>query len=225
MATGDQGNIVSRLQTLIPNGWFTPGMVPLRDALLSGVANSLAFIYSLLGYIRLQTRIATATDGWLDLIAGDFFGSGLYRYAGQTDDSFRARILGGVLRERDTRAAVQGILLQLTGAQPIIIEPQRPLDTGAYNIPAICGYGAAGAYGSQLLPYQSFVQAFRPGGQGIPNIAGYGIPTGAYSTPSQAEYASLSSTQGVTDADLYAAINSVRPAGYTIWVALQPAPH
>lgn len=218
-AVGDQNDFVSRLQRLIPNGWFTVGQSPLRDGLLAGIANTLAFIYSLLAYLRLQARISTATDGFLDLIAADFFGNTLFRANNQTDASFRARIIASILRERGTRNGVASILTQLTGRAPIIFEPQRPQDTGVYGGPGLA-YGLVGGYGSLLLPYQSFVTAFRPAGQGIPNVMGYGIPVGAYSTPSQIEYASLSMINGVTDSDLYAAINSVRPAGFTIWVAI-----
>lgn len=217
--TGDQDDFVARLQRLIPNGWFTVGQAALRDGLLTGIANSLAFIYSMLAYLRLQSRISTATDGFLDLIAADFFGKSLFRASNQTDDSFRARIIASILRERGTRNAVIGILQQLTGRRAIVFEPQRPLDTGVYGGPGLA-YGLVGGYGSLQLPYQSFVTAFRPPGQGIPNIAGYGIPTGAYSTASQAEYASLSMIQGITDRDLYSAVNSVRPAGYTIWMRI-----
>lgn len=216
MSTGDTADFVSRLQRLIPNGWFTVGQSPLRDGLLTGIANTLSFVHSLLAYLRLQARISTATDGFLDLIAADFFDNSLFRTANQSDDSFRARIIASVLRERGTRNAVTSILEQLTGRTPIVFEPQRPLDTGVYGGPGLA-YGLVGGYGSLSLPYQSFVTAFRPLGQGIPNIAGYGIPTGAYSTPSQADYASLSMIQGITDSDLYSAIDSVRPAGFTIW--------
>lgn len=219
MATGDQDDISARLKALIPNGWFTVGLSPLRDAVLSGIANTLAFIYSLFAYLRLQTRIATATDGFLDIIAGDFFGNKIYRKFGQSDTSFRATILANILRERGTRKAVASIIEQLTGIDPIIFEPQRPADTGAYGGPGLA-YGLVGGYGSLTLPYQAFVTVFRPEGQGIANLSGYGIPAGGYGQPSQLAYASLSQIQGVSDADLYAAVESVRPAGYTTWVAL-----
>jgi hypothetical protein len=219
MATGDTQDMLSRLRRLIPNGWFTVGASPLLDGLLTGIANTLAFAYKLLAYLRLQSRISTATDGFLDLIAVDYFGNKLFRAFNQTDDSFRARIIASLLRERGTRQSVSSILEQLTGRKPVIFEPMRPADTGAYGGPGLA-YNLIGGYGSISLPYQSFVTAFRPVGQGIPNVAGYGIPTGAYSTASQAEYASLSMIHGITDADLFSAIDSVRPAGFTIWARI-----
>jgi hypothetical protein len=221
MATGDQSNITGRLQALSPNGWFSAGQVPLRDALLTGLANAHAFVYSLLAYITLQARILTASDSFLDLIAGDFFGNGLQRATNQSDSSYRAQILVNMFRERATRKGLIAMLTQLTGRAPLVIEVTRPADTGAYSAPN-SGYGSAGAYGSLLLPNQAFVQAFRPLACGIPIIAGYGIPTAAYSTPSQGgEYASINSVVGaVSDAAIYAAIDSVKPAGSTLWTKI-----
>jgi hypothetical protein len=219
MATGDNQDMSARLALLVPNGWFTVGMSSLRDAVLAGAASALSFAYQLLAYVRLQTRIATATDGFLDMIAGDFFGITLVRSSGQTDASFRARIISNLFRERGTRNAVIQVLTQLTGRAPIIFEPMRPADTGGYGVAT--GYGVAGGYGSMLLPMQSFVTAFRPIGTGIPNVAGYGVSTSGYSVPSQGEYASLSMVVGeITDADIYAAIESVRPATYIVWARI-----
>jgi hypothetical protein len=226
MAIGDQTDIQQRLRQLIPHGWFPNGLSPLRDALLLGLANILAFGYSLLAYVRLQTRISTATDGFLDMIAADFFGSSLTRGTNQTDASFRARILSNIFRERTTRHSVASVLTQLTGRAPVIFEPARPADTGGYGTNSL-GYSIAGGYGSLSLPMQGFVTAFRPFGTGVPYVAGYGISTGGYSTPSQADYVSISQFNGaITDADIYAAVESVRPIGYTLWVRIlsQPAP-
>lgn len=220
MATGDVPDFLRRLKALIPNNWFTPGQSPLLDGVLTGFAQVFSFNYAQLAYLRLQTRIATATDGFLDLIANDYFGSRLFRQANQSDNSFRARILASILRKRNTRDAVTSIVTQLTGRAPIILEPTRPNDTGVWDGPGI-GWDIAGGWGSLLLSYQSFVTVFRPAGQGVPNIAGWDISTGAWNTPSQLEWATASQVDGLTDADLYAAVESVRPIGYTIWVALQ----
>ncbi|OGB23501.1 MAG: hypothetical protein A3I66_01480 [Burkholderiales bacterium RIFCSPLOWO2_02_FULL_57_36] len=190
------------------------------DAVLSGWAACWAFLYSLYAYARLQTRILTATDGWLDVIAGDFFGTAIVRKQHQTDASFRATIIINLFRERATRASVIAILTELTGRVPVVIEPQRPADTGAYSVPNT-GYGVNGAYGSMLLPAQAFVTAFRPVGSGIPYVAGYGISTGGYGVASRAEYGSLSMIEDtVTDADIYAAIDSVKVAGTAVWARI-----
>jgi hypothetical protein len=218
MATGDQSDIFSRIKSVLPR-WFGPAS-PLLDALLQGLASASAFVFSLYVYARLQTRILTATDGWLDMVAADFFGAALLRSSNQSDASFRARIIINLFRERGTRNAVAKVLLDLTGRAPIIFEPQRPADTGAYRAPN-SGYGVAGGYGSMLIPFQAFVQAYRPASTGIPFIAGYGTAPGGYGVASQADYASLAqSTSAVSDADLYAAIDSVKPAGSVVWARI-----
>jgi hypothetical protein len=461
MAIGDNTDMWGRLKNLLPVGWFGDNN-PIRDALLWGYANALAWGYTLYLYAKDQTRIKSATDGWLDLIGFDFFGNNLVRYANQTDSSYRNRILINIFRERTTRHAMEQVLYDLTGRWPIIIEPARPADVGSYgaavavsrastatyfdlsgrlvtadpntaryntdavtglgrlliegaatnlltysndltnaawtkndstittnnqlapdgtpmqlvtqgsagtgymrraanativpgsqtsskifktgnhdwirfvlsdvtaltnggsawfditngvvgtvsnmgtstttvasvtnlgqgfflcsvttdlpgstaniavsgvtanntttrvsggtryewgaqleqgtsvtsrilttsatasraadillnNMPAgsvaIGGYGVAGSYGSILLPYQAFITAFRPLGQGLPFVSGYGVSTGAYSTPSRSAYGQLSGGD-VTDADIYAAIDATKPIGTVAWTRI-----
>lgn len=217
--TGDQADILGRLKTLLPAGWFTDS-TPVLDAVLSGIAWALSMIYGLTAYARLQTRISTATDGFLDLISFDFFGSTLPRKTAENDPAFRTRILAALFLERATRRGLIRALEILTGRTPWVFEPTRPADTGAYNTNTM-GYGLAGGYGSVALPYQAFVIAYRPSGSGIPYIAGYGDSAGAYSTASRTKYATLSEIVGnVTDEDIFAAIDNVIPAGTTAWVQL-----
>lgn len=157
--TGSQADITNRLNLLLPVRWFT-GLTPFKDALVTGIANVLSFIYSLFAYVRLQTRIATATDGFLELIAGDFFGSGaLPRLAGETDPQYLTRIQSGLILERSTRADLIRVLTQLTGNIPVVVEPQRPADLGGYRMG--CGYSVAGHYGSLMHPYQVFATVAR----------------------------------------------------------------
>ncbi len=220
MATGDQADIINRLQRLIPNGWFPNGLSPIRDAILAGYANIFAFVFSLIAYARLQTRIATATDGFLDMIATDFFGNNLLRQANQIDVSYRSRIQSAIFLERGTRNAVIRVLTQLTGRAPVVFEPQRTSDTGVYNGPGLA-YNTAGGYGSLQLPYQSFVTAFRPLSTGLVGVAGYGTPNGGYNGPSFLEYVNQAQIQGsVQDNDIFAAVDSVKVCGTIIWVRI-----
>lgn len=221
---GDAGDILGRLKAKLPSRWFgsVADSKALLDGVLGGIAALLAFVYTLYSYARLQTRILTATDGWLDIIAADYFGpTGLPRKTGQSDASYRLVILANLFREKATRGAVVSILTRLTGRAPTIIEPTRPSDTGAYGAPNI-GYGLAGAYGSLSIPYQAFVIAYRPVSTvGIANVAGYGISTGGYGLASRAEYASMDMvTGGVTDSDIFAAIDAVKPAGTLVWTRI-----
>lgn len=216
--TGDQQDVFARIKSTLPR-WFGDS-TPVLDSVVSGFAAVLSNIYALYAYAKLQTRILTATGGFLDLIAGDFLGDKLHRKSNETDAQYRARIRINLFRERGTRAGLVKVLTDITGRAPTVFEPQRPADTGAYGGPAI-GYGMAGGYGSLLLPAQCFVTIYRPATSGVPNVAGYGISTGGYGQASQADYATLSQVQGyVTDADLYAAADSVKPAGTVVWATI-----
>ena len=216
---GDQSDIISRLKALLPHGWFGDS-TPILDGVLAGISNALSQAYALISYARLQTRIATATDAFLDLISFDFFGASLPRKQSETDAAFRTRIQAELLLERGTRKGLIQALTLLTGRTPVVFEPGRITDTGAYNTNTM-GYNVAGGYGSLQLPFQAFVVAYRPIGQGIPNIAGYGNPQGAYNTASHAEYANPSMIAGVTDADIYAAVDSVQPEATIVWTQIK----
>jgi len=219
MDIGDQQDMVSRLKALLPGGWFRDS-TPVLDGVLNGIGWALAAVYGLAAYARLQTRISTATDGFLDLISFDFFRGSLPRKHQDADSAFRMRILAQLLLEKGTRRGLIRVLQLLTGRTPWVFEPSRAADAGCYNTNTM-GYGVAGGYGSLALPFQAFVVAYRPTGQGIPFIAGYNSPEGAYSTPSQTEYANPSLIQGaVTDADIYAAIDAVQPEGTIIWTRI-----
>jgi hypothetical protein len=210
--------LLARIKAELPRDWF-PDLSPIIDGMLSGLAAGAALIYSLIQYAAQQTRIKTATDGWLDMIAADFFGASLVRASNQSDASLKSQILLTLLRERATRAALVRVLNDLTGRAPIVVEPTRPADCGGYGLAG--GYGVAGYYGSMATPYWCFVQVFRPATSGIPFVAGYGASSGGYGQASRAEYATLSDSQGAsTDAAIYSAIESVRPAGVTVWACI-----
>ncbi|WP_202034103.1 hypothetical protein [Rhizobium rhizogenes] len=225
MATGDVDDMLSRIKATLPP-WF-PTESPILDGLLTGFATVAAWIYGLITYAKLQTRISTATDGWLDLIAFDFFGRRMVRGT-RTDTLFRSAILAELFRPRATRQAIIDVLTGLTGNAPDIFEPARPQDTGGYA-PGPTGdgrgyglaYNLTGGYGSLLMPYEILITAHRSPSGGIPNVIGYGGPAGGYSTPSTFEYANLDMIQGtVTDADIYSAVDHVRAAGITAWVRI-----
>lgn len=112
------------------------------------------------------------------------------------------------------------VVRELTGREPLIIEPGNPVDTGAYRCPN-SGYGMAGSYGSMTMPYEAFVTVWRSVSNGVSEIAGYGISTAGYSMPSRAVWASRKMADGqLSDADIYAAIDSVKMCGTRIWVRI-----
>jgi hypothetical protein len=220
MAKGDQNDFYARLRALLPTGWFADNS-PRLNSVLVAAARTLAWSHTLFRYAQKQTRISTATNGWLDMAAFDFFGNALQRPEGMSDDVFRKQTLNHLFRECGTRLAIISVLKEMTGNTPVVFEPQRPEDTGSYGGPAL-GYGKAGGYGSLLMPYQAFIVAYRPRGSGLPCIAGYHTSPSGYGTPSRGEYVSLGMFRGeVTDAQIYAAVAEVKLEGTIVWVRLQ----
>ena len=219
---GDREDMLSRLRAVLPTRWF-PDSAPVLDGLLSGLATAWQWSHDLLQYVQMQTRIATATDIWLDIIALDFFGTRLVRRQGQGDPAFRNRIRRELFRERGTRGAIVAILEDLTGRTPVVFEPARITDTGGYGSIGRwwCSWiWLAGGWGSLDLPFQCFVTAFRPLGSGIATVSGWGGPDAGYGVGA-IEYASLEMIQGqVTDNDIYAAVADVLPIATAGWTRI-----
>ncbi|WDZ97994.1 hypothetical protein Herbaro_09495 [Herbaspirillum sp. WKF16] len=221
--TGDQDDVFKRLKALLPP-WFGD-TTPILDAVLYGVAYALSFAYSLWAYAKLQTRILWATDGWLDMIAADFFGTALQRKLGQSDASFRNRIIINMFRGRGTRPAMVRVLEDITGRTPVIFEPNRPLDTGALNSPQSGGYCGVARMGSMAVPYTAMITAYRPQATGVAAGGAFcsAPKVSALNTPLATSYtASLSMVnQSATDEDIYAAVEAVKPVGTVMWVSIQ----
>lgn len=235
MAIGDTNDLAGRIRAVLPTSWFPSSpaegqsATPILDGVLTGLGAAWAALYSLLSYTKLQTRIATATDFFLDLIAADFFGVKLPRRSGEADAVFRARIQKSIFAPRATRGALSSILSELTGREPVIFEPAYTLDTGGYGPPSSAGgnlaYSAAGGWGSLELPFQFFITVFRPLGvvAGVANVAGYGQVAGLIAMPAgygegAIEYADAGLVSGtVLDSDIYATIVNTVPVATIAW--------
>lgn len=184
MATGDAADFTARLRSVLPARWFPvtasgeTAQSPILDAVLTGLGTAWAALYDVRTYVRDQARIGTAYGTWLDFIASDFFGRAIRRQTNESDARFRARILRELLRPRATRAAVIRALTDLTGRAPGVFEPAFPPDTGGWGSSGMTagtglGYGLAGGWGSLMLPYQAFITAYRPAGEGVANVMGF----------------------------------------------------
>src|SRR5579871_1851570 len=185
---GDTNNIRDRVRKLLPARWFKWG-APYRDAVIGGLSDLGSWCYGWVVYARLQSRLATATDLWLDVWSLDFLGRNLLRN-GATDDAYRALIKATILKERVTRAGMSTAIATLTGNVPKIFEPWNPGDCGAYSsiekgqLYGQMGYGVGqGGYGSIDLPGQVFMQVVRGASSGVPNATGYGGYAGGYYGP------------------------------------------
>lgn len=227
MAIGDFDDIILRFNAYLVD-WFGDAP-PLVDSIIEGYADIMAFLYASYAYVKKQTRIKTATDTNLDAISIDFFGGALPRKGGESDDHYRTRILWNLLREKATREGMRSILKLLTGFEPIIIEPSRPLDMGAYNEPHTLGYNVAGHYSLVNRKYQAYIIVFRPFINGMVNFAGLNVTDHGYNVvqspteinPVLNAYGAISLMDGyVSDEDIYNAVETTRMNSTRIWVKI-----
>ncbi|MDR6381841.1 hypothetical protein [Paraburkholderia caribensis] len=226
MATGDQNDILSRLQSYIPRGWFGDwSEAPIVTAVLQGIASVFVTMYLLIVFFKAQARLDTSSGGWIDLWAADFFGGNLPRKPNESDASYIARIKVALFQDRATRPAMISVLTQLTGRAPIIFEPARPLDTGCLGantgVNSFCGVARMG---SIACPFSALITVFRPQVSGGSAGAAYcnAIVISALNTPLSQSYTGSLADQVSTasDADIYAAINATRPVATNIGVAI-----
>ena len=128
----------NRLLAELPNGWFPataylPGGIVY--ALLSGISTNLPFHNAQINTQTLQTRIVSATGGNLDAISADYFGTALPRLLGESDSSFRARILAYLIAPKSTLAAIQAAV------NAYILENSPPYTVTVFDLmtsPAYC---------------------------------------------------------------------------------------
>lgn len=212
-------DITDRVRRLIPGRWFS-WVAPIRDSVIGGLSDGMAWLRQWIDYARAQSRLATAYSIWLDIFAYDYLRRHLLRN-NLTDDAFRAKIRATILQERVTRAGMIGALTQLVGSAPAIIEPWNTGDCGGYGEPNV-GYDVAGYWGSIQLPGQVFIKVSRTnvGPTGVPLVAGYGGPMGGYDTGAIEYVGSAVSQIGITDPDIYDIIETAKPTGVTAWTRI-----
>lgn len=217
MATGDQADMQQRVRALIPQSWF-PQPAPVADALTAGQAWALSNAYAQLTYAALQSRIKTATDMWLDVISGDFFGPALPRLTNETDAAFRTRILANLFVKGPTRGNMAQVLTLLTGQAPVIFEPSNTSDSGGWD--ALLYWDATIGKLGDPLAFQSFVTVYRPS-TALASLAewdAWRFAWDAYGAWSE------SSPLSITDAALIAAVEATKPLGTIVWMRFANGP-
>lgn len=178
-------------------------------------------------YALAATRAQSATDDALDLVAQDYFGAtGLYalpRLPGETDGSYRARILASLLRSGATRAVITAAVEKVTGFPCRVTEWWRPSDTGCWGR----GYWSVDTQATPFrwtgggkfagLAYQGFVECVLPRSQPFGNN-----PTPCYDQTFYFGVAGSSFLDGsaglVGPQAVYDAINRAKVYGTIIWV-------
>lgn len=223
MATGDTADIAARLRGLTPPWFPNVGSAPVVDAILTGIAALLSGSYSLIQYARAQARIMTATGGWLDLIAWDFFGSRFQRRPTELDSSFQPRLLQELVRPRLTRAAIAQMVFDLTGFQPSIIEPFNGFDLGGFD----CGnlaFDTVGGYGATNENNQIYVTAFRQVTYGLTITGGFDAGPGGFDAAllQYIDPAALPSV--VADAEIVARIQQTVASGIKVNIGVISPP-
>jgi hypothetical protein len=219
-------DIFQRIKATLPGRWFGED-TPILDSILHSLSAGWVDLFSLLHYVTMQTRIGTAFDSWLDLIARDYFGHRIYRRPQETDGSFRQRIHIELLRDRCTRAAIYDVLLELTGRSPIIFEPTNPQDTGSYGSldqmeVGSAGYCASGGWGNLTSPFQAFVRAFRPIPTGVAMINGWGGNIGAFGVGLSAYISFDTNSSWADDPEICDVVAGTAPVGSIIWISIEP---
>lgn len=220
-----QRELFNRIKTVLPSQWFGQN-TPVLDSVLNSLAAGWAGLFDLLSYTVQQTRIHSASGGWLDLISQDYFGRRLLRRQRETDGSFGIRIRQALLRDRCTRASIYNILLDLTHISPIIFEPSNPQDTGCYgamasSAPAIAGYGTSGGWGSLNLPFQAFIRVFRAEIAGVAMVNGWGGGAGGYRGGFESYISLEMVSPQADDSELYLSVSQTAPAGTINWISIE----
>ena len=215
--TGDSDDLLYRLRRLVPPWFGTPAAAVVVDAMLAGAAAVLSFFYAIYAYAKLQTRLATMTDGWLDFAAGDFFGK-FMRFSGEQDPGYGRRIRLEVFRDRNTRHGIDRQVFDLYGLHPEVFEAWRPGCCGGYGLGGL-GYGVVGRYGCENAPAEVIIVMPEPQNYGIPNRGGWGSGTGGYGIGnfSYVDDQDIIGS-GPTQADLFAALDGVRTAAVDYFV-------
>lgn len=229
MAVGDPNDILKDVVSVLPPGWFTESgastgtaqsKTPIRDMVLAGVASVGSWAYSLFQGVQGQTRIATATGGWLDIASTDLFAGALPRVAGESDAAFRARIKANLFAKADTRAAIQNALAVLTGKPVRMMEPWAPADTAVWDRAYydVDTAAAPGQYADASMRYQGFIQCVLPAVTG-PNSIPIGSTLdglGFYDSSSYGWDAPSPALAGATL--IYNLVNRLKVYGTKIWV-------
>lgn len=261
---GDSNDVYNRLIAQLP-AWF--GEIdthPILDALLQIFVTTGVTNYNQAIYAELQTRINTydangnvvppstnpivfgATGNQLDIISSDFLGTYLPREAGESDNSYRHRILVNVLSNKCTRQAIYNALINMQDVTEVILfEPWNWNDTAAcagssnpyvstppYSL--ACGDGLThtggnGRLGSGSYAYQGFIDIYL-NAQGMSYLAGCNDTVGGCNTlgnggtPPNGIFFYCGSTSLVTTPTtatmIYNTINLTKVSGTICWVSI-----
>lgn len=232
-------DFANRMAALFPPGWSSPEAKSPGGALfavMGALGDGLSFENGALGYACAATRIQTAINGALDLASQDFFGAALPRNPGESDDSFRARILAAIMPAGATRAAVTAAVQKATGNPVRVIEPWRVADTGAWghfywgvdNAVTPFRWSGGGRFVSgdpgTGLQYQGFIECSLPTPALLNNQPVPCYDSNFYWGIAGSSFFDLDAGETFGSQVVYDAINATKCEGTIVWVKFVPAP-
>lgn len=226
MATGSTSDILSRLKSYLPRGWFGDFTAsPIVVGVMTGTASVMSVIYTLILFFWAQTRLQTSSGGWVDIWASDFLGTSLPRRLGETDAAYILRIQATIFQQLGTRPGMIKVLTTLTGRAPVIFEPANPYDSGCFGAnQGVNSFFGVARFGSIASPFSALITAYRPQVSGGLAGAAYNdapVISAFHTNSSNGYFGSLAlETSLATDANIYAAINASRPVATNIGVRI-----
>lgn len=190
------------------------------DAILQGMGSNLERVSEQVNYAFLGSRIQTATDTMLDLCSQDYYGDALPRNPGESDDSFRHRILAGLLVPKVTEPGLSLLITNLTGKPPRMIQPWNPVTTGAYGrsyynadsaeIPAL--------YAGNQLRFGGGIITSLPQVTAVGAIPVWGYDMGAAYNEYTGVYWRSLAANFLRESSLFKLISDAKAMGVKIWI-------
>lgn len=230
--TIDSDQWATRILRLFPRKWSSKAARK-TGGVLWAVFKSLGLQMEItnqnLVYVFFATRILTATGEALDRVAADFF-KAVYGYpqfveraAGESDPSFRARIVQNLLMPGATRAAIIQMVTYFSGAAPRVIEPWRVQDTGAWDANSywdVDTQDCPARFGNPALKYQAMIITQLPTIPGAKPFPFFAFD--AASAWDQSFFLEATSDWMLTAARMDELINRTKVFGTTVWRDYNP---
>jgi len=213
--------MLNRLKSALPLSWFQDD-TPIIDAVLSGFAWCLSLVYDNITDASYQTRIMTATGGFLDMISGDFFGGVLPRNGTETDSDFSLRIRHNLLIEKGTFNAVYNAAYDVLAAEGVTVEMFEYMGTNISNILSEDGNNLVTEDDNNIILESRIVimDSFAIGIDDIDTDIRYNTPL----QPFEAiiEVTGMGSLPTAKKELLIDLISKAKPIGTVVWVSWQP---
>lgn len=165
--TADQ--LTQQIIGYVPTNWVAPiELTPkhLTYAVYKGLGYNDEVIMTQLQFIQQQLSLLTATGTQIDLIAKDYFGANLPRFANEMDVSYISRILGRMFVATCTRTGFLAVIEKTVGSGHAMLEQAvsgeyfggyMDSTTLSTAIPGPLAYDTQGTYLFAVPPYTGWV--------------------------------------------------------------------